>query len=727
MWGAAAVSPDPERTDASLGSWIDGGGEMGELIRRKDWSLTALGSLDSWPQSLRTALSIVVNSRYPMFLFWGPNAICLYNDGYRPSLGAHKHPQALGQEGRACWAEIWEIIGPQIEAVTTRAEATWFEDQLVPFDRNGYLEEIYFTYSYSPVRDESGSVGGTLVVCAETTERVLIERRLRTLSALSARASTGRDVVATFRTAFETLAENPHDVAFALVYEVDALAGRARLIEATGLEQGGAASPALLALDGADGWPVATALERDRPEHVVDLAARFGALPGGAWPETAREALVLPMALAGRDRPDYALVFGVSPRKALDPGYRNFFELLRNQIASSAGEASARAADLHRAEAQQKLSQLRLEAEARARRSEARLQLALEAGRSGSWEYDPVTREVLYDGAYGPLLGRPTGPGRITGALLESYVPERERAAGREAVLRAVAAGSGAEFEAEYRLCVPSQPERWVASRGRVVAAADGGVRLVGTLVDVTERRRAEEQLRSVNEAQGRFVSDASHELRGPLTSILGNLELVTRHPEMSAEDRTAALGDARTEAGRMARLVNDLMEVVRGERRGLDRAPVRLEAVLQGAWQTAQASSNRHRFELGQLEPAVVEGNADELTRLASILLENAIKYTPAGATVRLEAHIEGSWAEFSVSDSGPGIAPEDLPFVFERFYRADRARARGLDSSGSGLGLAIAARIVERHGGRISASSAPESGAIFAVHLPIAPDSSG
>jgi hypothetical protein len=102
-----------------------------------------------------------------MVLFWGQDLVQFYNDGYRPSLGAHKHPQALGQRGSECWAEIWHIIGPQIQSVMTRAEETWHEDQLVPFDRNGYFEEIYFTYSYSPVRDETGGVGGTLVVCTE--------------------------------------------------------------------------------------------------------------------------------------------------------------------------------------------------------------------------------------------------------------------------------------------------------------------------------------------------------------------------------------------------------------------------------------------------------------------------------------------------------------------------------------------------------------------------------
>src|SRR5436305_3516962 len=157
-----------------------------------------------------------------MFIWWGPELVQFYNDGYRPSLGAHMHPGAVGQRGEACWTEIWPIIGPQIAGVMSRGQETWHEDQLVPFDRNGYLEEIYFTYGYSPVRDESGGVGGTLVVCTETTVRVLAERRLRTLRDLAARSAVTERPEASCRLAAEVLATNPYALPSALVYLLDA-------------------------------------------------------------------------------------------------------------------------------------------------------------------------------------------------------------------------------------------------------------------------------------------------------------------------------------------------------------------------------------------------------------------------------------------------------------------------------------------------------------------------
>lgn len=155
------------------------GGEMGALTRAKDWSKTPVGSPDSWPQSLRTTLGILLNSKFPMFLFWGPELICFYNDAYRPSLGNDgKHPSILGQKGDEGWPEIWHFIKPLIDQVLTEGEATWHEDQFLPIYRNGKMEDVYWTFSYSPVNNDSGKPAGVLVICNETTEKVQINKKL---------------------------------------------------------------------------------------------------------------------------------------------------------------------------------------------------------------------------------------------------------------------------------------------------------------------------------------------------------------------------------------------------------------------------------------------------------------------------------------------------------------------------------------------------------------------
>jgi PAS domain S-box-containing protein len=187
---SSVVPSDP--ATASNPSDIDflaGGGHMGALIRAYPWARSPLGPPSEWPQPLRTALRILLTTNHPIFVFWGPELICFYNDAYRQSLGAEKHPSMLGARGREAWDEIWPIIGPQIEMVLAGRGATWFEDHLVPITRHGRREDVYWTYSYSPIDDESApnNVGGVLVICSETTHKVLTERRLAFQLALNDR------------------------------------------------------------------------------------------------------------------------------------------------------------------------------------------------------------------------------------------------------------------------------------------------------------------------------------------------------------------------------------------------------------------------------------------------------------------------------------------------------------------------------------------------------------
>ena len=177
--------------------FLSNGNEMGRLTRQFDWTTTTLGSPDQWPQSLRITLSILLNARFPMFLWWGPDLMQFYNDAYRPSLGENgKHPTALGQKGVECWPEIWPTIKPLIDQVMAGGEATWNENQLVPIYRNGRLDDVYWTFGYSPVLDEAGEVGGVLVVCQETTAVVQKEEANQRLRGLFEQAPVA---IATFR------------------------------------------------------------------------------------------------------------------------------------------------------------------------------------------------------------------------------------------------------------------------------------------------------------------------------------------------------------------------------------------------------------------------------------------------------------------------------------------------------------------------------------------------
>ncbi|WP_353405047.1 hybrid sensor histidine kinase/response regulator [Duganella hordei] len=165
--------------------FIGGGTPMRDMVQAHAWEDTALGPIAGWPASLRTSVGIVLHSVHPMFLWWGEQLVQVYNDAYVPCFGAGKHPAALGQPGRECWPETWPIIGPQIDSVRNGGESQWYADNLVPIWRNGRIEDVYWSYTYTPVFDEHDRVGGVLVVCTETTSQVLAERRRHGLDMLA--------------------------------------------------------------------------------------------------------------------------------------------------------------------------------------------------------------------------------------------------------------------------------------------------------------------------------------------------------------------------------------------------------------------------------------------------------------------------------------------------------------------------------------------------------------
>ncbi len=315
---------------------LAGGAAMGALIRAHDWASTPLGAAETWPQSLRTAVGIMLESRFPMYIAWGPTLVQLYNDGYRPMLGSKKHPAALGGRGPDTFAEIWDVIGPMFAGVLEHGTAVGAEDWMTSLDREGYLEECYFTFSYSPIRDESGGVGGVLVTVQETTRHVLGARRLQTLGSLAASAAAAVRERDTWRGAAEVLAGNALDVPFALLYRAAGAAGDAP--ERVATAGWGETLPA--SFDDA-AWPIAEVMATGESRLVTDLGPSWATLPTGPWPERPRSALVLPITRPGTGEVFGAVVLGVSARRALDDDYRNFLELAVGQIAVAVGNARA--------------------------------------------------------------------------------------------------------------------------------------------------------------------------------------------------------------------------------------------------------------------------------------------------------------------------------------------------------------------------------------------------
>ncbi len=313
---------------------------MGALVRSHDWSRTELGPIETWPRSLLTAVDVCLNSRFPMVVFWGPSLITLYNDAYRPSFGS-KHPRVLGAPASTLWPEAWHLLGPMMEQVVQSGVPTWSEDQFLLMDRNGFIEETYWTFSYSPIRGEGGGVDGVFTAVSETTTRVLGERRLRTLRELGSEVSQARDVRDIARVTADVLSGNPRDLPFALIY----LGDRQRLL------LGGTSGEAVEQLSapreviaGSGAWHFDDVLLRvlERGE-IATVEVPRGTLP-------TRRALVLPIASPGQEAAAGVLVVGISPHLELDESYRGFLSLVAGQLATALSTARAYEEEKRRAE-----------------------------------------------------------------------------------------------------------------------------------------------------------------------------------------------------------------------------------------------------------------------------------------------------------------------------------------------------------------------------------------
>jgi PAS domain S-box-containing protein len=336
---------------AALHDFLAGGGELGERIRGFDWSATPLGVPATWPQSLRTAVRIMLTSRQPIWIGWGRELIYLYNDPYKSIIGG-KHPWALGCPTSVVWREIWGDIAPMLATAMSGTEGTYVESQLLVMERNGYPEETYYTFSYSPIPDDDGSPGG--IICANTddTQRVIGERQIALLRELASGTADARTWQEACERGARALRSNPRDLPFALVYIVEPDGGSASLAATSGIEPGHRAAPAIAAMDAASAWPLAEVLQSHAPGLVTDLAAKFGAdLPSGAWQQPPTQAAAFPIAASGETGRAGVLVVGLNPFRLFDDSYRGFLGLVAGQIGAAIANAEAYEEERRRAEA----------------------------------------------------------------------------------------------------------------------------------------------------------------------------------------------------------------------------------------------------------------------------------------------------------------------------------------------------------------------------------------
>jgi signal transduction histidine kinase/ActR/RegA family two-component response regulator len=709
---------------STIHTFLAGGGEMGVRTRAFDWARTPVGPPERWPTSLSAIVSALLSSRHPMFLWWGPDLVQFYNDGYRPSLGADRHPDALGARGREFWAEIWPAIGPQIEAVMTRGESTWNEDHLVPIFRNGRLEEVYWTYGYSPVRDDDGTIGGTLVVVQEQTRRILGERRLRTLRDLAASASTSRTEEHAWTRAAEALAGNPRDLPWALLYAVSDDGSSARLAGRTGAGEGGG-EDAQLTFDGSldEPWPLRRVLEAHEPLRVDDVRRRVGDICGPASPEPAQSAWLVPIRRPNAPVPYGVLVAGISPHLGFDPEYQDFLTLAADYVATAISNARTIDEERQRAEslAEAQLLKLKIRSveELHARRLASIFKHApvgIAVLRGPEHVYELANPPYLELAANRDVLGKPIRKAlpelsdQGIYELLDRVYTSGEPFVGRSVGLILNRGDQGTREEAFFDFVY--QPT--FDDQGRI-----DGIAVV--VFEVTELTKARREAEAANRAKDEFLAMLGHELRNPLAPIMTALQLMRlRNVEVAQKERAII----ERQVKHLLALVDDLLDVSRITRGKikLKTQAVEIAEVVAKAIEMSSPLLEQQQHHL-RIEVAprglLVDADPGRLAQALANLLSNAAKYTPSGGEITIRGELQGGSVVVKVVDTGIGIEPEMLTRVFDLFMQEGQAldRAKG----GLGLGLAIVRSLVVLHGGEVSAASGGRGrGSEFTIRLP-------
>lgn len=313
---------------------------MGQLIREYDWSSTSLGPVDTWPQSLRTCIRIMLISRQPIWIGWGKELIKFYNDPYKAIVGG-KHPWALGKPASFVWKDIWKDIEPMLKVVMEENEGTYVESQLLIMERNGYPEETYYTFSYTPIPGDDGKTEGMFCANSDDTDKIISERQLKTLTALGKGLSdckTRKDII---KRTLHTLSLNNRDFPFAIFRNI--VGNNAILEQTTPMRDSAGVLPG--EIDLLSDLPVAQTIRKSIEEKSIlvyeNLLSTVGKLPKGAWEISTDKTIVLPIIQSGAKNPYGVLIIGMNPYRLFDENYKSFFSLIADQVANAFADVYA--------------------------------------------------------------------------------------------------------------------------------------------------------------------------------------------------------------------------------------------------------------------------------------------------------------------------------------------------------------------------------------------------
>ena len=672
--------------------FLQGGGTTGALVRNHPWESTPLGPAQHWPEPLQALVGVLLAANQPMFVAWGADRTMVYNEAYAGILG--DKPPALGRDFLDVWPEIREQLAPLV-ASAYAGQAVRSDDIHLVMQRHGFAEDTHFSYFYSPVRDATGAVRGFFCACNDITAQV---RAKREAAQAHERVQLALDAGAIIGTWVWNVPANHFvaDARFARSFALDEQQCR-------------------------DGLPLEQVMESIHPADVPKV----------------QQAIAEAMARGGPYRCEYRV-------RQHDGGYR-WIEA-NGRVELDAGGAPVRfpgvLLDI----------QERLRAQAERDQANALLRTFIDAVPGVVYAKDRDGRLIVANRGTSELLGQPFEA--FMGKTDAEVLGDKAQAA----VIRAndrriMETGVAEQIEEEVRLA-DGTPAWWHSTKAPLRNASGDVVGLIGSSVDITDRKRQQEEnaqlyaearraaaerkhlLESERAARAEaerasrvkdeFLATLSHELRTPLSAILGWVHVLRRR---IGDDPALQKGvDVIERSARVqTQLIEDLLDMSRitSGKLVLDVGPLLpadlVAAAVDSVRPTAGAAGVDLRWE-AEGDLPVVNGDAARLQQVVWNLLTNAVKFSPRGGTVTVRVANEDGWARISVQDSGVGISPAFLPHVFERFRQADGSTTRRF--GGLGLGLAIVRNIVELHGGTIAAASEGEGrGACFTVRLPPQP----
>jgi signal transduction histidine kinase len=682
----------------NIPAFLSHNGEMAERIRSYDWSATPFGEPFAWPQSLQVSLSLALSSSFPMLLMWGSDLIQFYNDAFRPSLGIDgKHPSALGQRAQDCWAEIWDIVKPLLDEVRYHKKSIWRENQLIPIFRNGKMEDVYWTFSYSPVLNEDGSVDGILVVCAETTDKVRYLKQLE--------ESSDQREFAIEAAELATWDFNPITNRFT---------ANDRYTEWFGID----------AKDLTDNDIALRVVADEDHNRVIQTYTR---------------------ALDYQANSNYDIVFTIRPHnrpeRILRTKGRAWFneDKIAYRLNGTCEDVTEQVAIRKKLEE----NEARLEEKVRRRSYELYIQnetfkQAEESSRQGSYSFNLTTGELIYSDNLYRILE--FDPQEFKPSLEEfnEHVHPEDRDFVTESAQKVLQTRQSDIWK--YRMLTKSGKTIYIKGTGRVISLNSHDL-LVGTLQDITNDTLLNEKLKTSNielERQNEQLASynyiASHDLQEPLRKIeTFSSQLQAKYASLLPDDARHMLDKMSSASGRMRALIQDLLNYSRIAELDKFSSSVDLNEVIVAVLNDFELliQEKNARIEAGKLP--VLSAISIQMTQLFYNLLGNALKFTRQDVTPeikissialpdvekqkfeRLNPNL--SYCVISVRDNGIGFEKKYEQQVFNLFRRLHSKD----EYSGTGIGLALSKKIVENHGGIIYSQSKENEGASFHVVLPV------